>query len=40
MSRDKKNEGGTIKLILLNQLGGSIVDTSFTQEAILRFLQR
>ncbi len=40
MSRDKKNEAGTIKLILLTQLGRSVVDATTTRESILAFLRR
>lgn len=38
MSRDKKNEGGTIRLILLESLGQSRVDGSISRADILQFL--
>ena len=38
MSRDKKNEGGTIRLILLDRLGQSRVDGSVARTDILHFL--
>jgi 3-dehydroquinate synthase len=40
MSRDKKNEAGTIKLILLSTLGVSHVDATVSREALLVFLRR
>ena len=40
MSRDKKNEAGTIKLILLSALGASIVDATVSRDQILGFLRR
>jgi 3-dehydroquinate synthase len=40
MSRDKKNEGGNIRLILLDALGQSRVDGSISRAEILAFLQR
>jgi 3-dehydroquinate synthase len=38
MSRDKKNEAGTIRLILLDAIGQSQVDGSVSREAIHAFL--
>jgi 3-dehydroquinate synthase len=38
MSRDKKNESGIIRLILLSRIGESAVDATQGKEAILRFL--
>ena len=40
MARDKKNEGGTIKLILLNAIGGAYVDANMSVAHIRNFLQK
>lgn len=40
ISRDKKNEAGTIKLILLSTLGMSCIDSTVSREALLAFLRR
>ncbi len=40
MARDKKNEGGTIKLILLNAIGEAYVDTNMSAAHIHNFLQK
>jgi 3-dehydroquinate synthase len=39
MSRDKKNEAGAIKLILLTKVGGSEIDATISDERLLAFLQ-
>lgn len=38
MGRDKKNEGGAIRLVLLRRIGEAIVDSSISSERILEFL--
>jgi len=38
MGRDKKNEGGAIRLILLSRIGEAIVDTSISSKRISDFL--
>lgn len=38
MGRDKKNEGGAIRLILLSRIGEAIVDTSISSRCISDFL--
>ena len=40
MSRDKKNEAGTIKLILLSALGESKIDATISRPVLNAFLQR
>jgi 3-dehydroquinate synthase len=40
MSRDKKNESGTIKLILQSALGESSIDATVSRSALHAFLQR
>ena len=40
MQRDKKNEGGTVTLILLKQLGEAYLDRSVSTHVLLDFLQR
>jgi 3-dehydroquinate synthase len=40
MSRDKKNEAGTIKLILLSALGESNLDAAISRQTLYEFLQR
>jgi 3-dehydroquinate synthetase len=40
MSRDKKNEAGTIKLILLSALGESNIDAAISRQTLYEFLQR
>jgi 3-dehydroquinate synthase len=39
MQRDKKNEGGTVTLILLKQIGEAYVDRTVSEDALLEFLQ-
>jgi 3-dehydroquinate synthase len=39
MQRDKKNEGGTVTLILLKQIGDAYVDRTVSEDALLEFLQ-
>ena len=39
MGRDKKNEGGNIRLILIKQIGISVVDASVSAERIRTFLE-
>jgi 3-dehydroquinate synthase len=40
MTRDKKNEAGTIKLILLSALGESNIDAAISRQTLYEFLQR
>ena len=40
ISRDKKNEAGTINKILLSTLGMSCIDSTVSREALLAFLRR
>jgi 3-dehydroquinate synthase len=40
MQRDKKNEGGTVMLILLKRLGEAYLDRSISSDALLKFLQQ
>jgi 3-dehydroquinate synthase len=39
MSRDKKNEAGAIKLILLTKIGGSEIEATISREKLLAFFQ-
>ena len=39
MGRDKKNEGGAIRLILLESIGNSVVDASISAESIGAFIE-
>ena len=38
MSRDKKNEGGAVRLILLKAIGASVVDATVSTARIRAFL--
>jgi 3-dehydroquinate synthase len=40
MQRDKKNEGGTVALILLKRIGEAYVDRSVPEAKLLEFLER
>jgi 3-dehydroquinate synthase len=40
MQRDKKNDGGTVTLILLKRIGEAYVDRSVSEQALLGFLEQ